>query len=468
MKKLMFIAVVLAAGISFAADYSPSGLPANTNQPDVMPGQVNFQGLLRDPATGNPYADGIYTLECRLYTALTGTKAIWGAKYQAYVREGYFNIMLGSTGTPLSGCTYAKPEDLWKALWYSGDNRELYLGVTPWHGADGQTIADADKRKEITPRQQLLAAPFALRAQKAQYADAAVKNFNVPGDLTVTGQIKNSDGTAFGLKNIKTDVTGIEIGTSTTVPSKTVMQGEDVAITSGDELNLNPGGEMKVSLAAGKTMTVDGNDGHVYFKNFNTFDSTADFFNVYSGSIYLGWDKSSNHSFGMRISGGSETVTLEADCIDLRAHKKDESVYNASLSVCDDEVSGIGDMKWWMASAKKFNSPIVFRTVYVELPKNETQVSKSIATLINDSSLSVTDYAWSVVGYTFVQVNENETQWRSPELRRMRCRGVNLELGVDAYVGVSRFWLVQLMGVSKKWCDDARSDPEEYWKKYKD
>lgn len=449
MKKLMFIAVVLAAGISFAADYSPSGLPANTNQPDVMPGQVNFQGLLRDPATGSPYADGIYTLECRLYAGLTGTKAIWGAKYQAYVREGYFNIMLGSTGTPLSGCTYQNPTDLWKALWYSGDNRELYLGVTPWQGADGQTIADADKRKEITPRQQLLAAPFALRAQKAQYADAAVKNFNVPGDLTVSGQIKNSDGTAFGLKNIKTDDTGIEIGTSTTAPSKTVMQGEDVAITSGDELNLNPGGEMKVTLAAGKTMTVEGSGGHVHFNNFNTFDATADFFSAYSGSIYLGWDKSGKDQYGIRISDGEECVRLSAPSIDLRASEKDGSKSDAYLGLGGGEIFGEGDVRW-KNSAKNFKSPIVFRTVLIELPKDATQVSKSIATLIGDGSVSVSDYAWSVAGYTFVKANENESQWRSPELRRMRCRGVNLELGVDAYVGVPRFWRVQLMGVSEE------------------
>ena len=246
MKKLMFIALALAAGISFAADYSPSSLPANTNQPDVMPGMVNFQGLLRDPATGNVYANGLYDLECRIYTSVSSSaKPLWGAKYQAYVRDGYFNIMLGSSANELSGCTY-KSTELWKALWYDTQNRELYLGVTPWQRANGSTIEDAKDRVEVLPRQQLLASPFSFRAHKAQYADAATGNFTVKGDLSVNGQILNN-GKSFGLKNVTATDEAITVGANTASPDKTTMQGRTVNIESGDGLNLTAGGDATVT-----------------------------------------------------------------------------------------------------------------------------------------------------------------------------------------------------------------------------
>ena len=445
MKKLMFIAMTLAAGISFADGYSPSKVPTGVTSPDVMPGMVNFQGLLRDPATGNPYADGIYTLECRLYTALTGTKAIWGAKYQAYVREGYFNIMLGSTGTPLSGCTYQNPADLWKALWYSGDNRELYLGVTPWQGADGQTIADADKRKEITPRQQLLAAPFALRAQKAQYADAAVTDFKVPGDLTVSGQIKNADGSAFGLKNVKAGDTELELGTSTSSPSKTVMRGKDVAITSGGLLNLNPGGDMNVYLAAGKKMSVSGNNGFVNFINLASFKAKAD-------TVFLGWDRTGNDDYGIKISKHDDKITATAADISLEGRPIGSSTAESRLSVHGNIVEGKGELKWALGTGA-VAKPFRVQTEQVTLDANT-----SGTTYISRGVLKLSDkYVWMVVGCELVRRTPSATdsQWASLKLRNLHYDPVSegLYIETDATILQSRSLKVTFLGVLKAMCE---------------
>ena len=445
MKKLMFVALILAAGISFADNYSPSKVPTGTTSPDVMPGTVNFQGLLRDPATGNPYKDGIYTLECRLYTALTGTKAIWGAKYQAYVREGYFNIMLGSTGTPLSGCTYPNPTDLWKALWYSGDNRELYLGVTPWQGSDGQTIADADKRKEITPRQQLLAAPFALRAQKAQYADAAVTDFKVPGDLTVAGQIKSGDGSVFGLKNVSSTDMVLNIGDSTTTPYNTNVKGYHVNITSGTDISLNAGFGLGVQLGAGHALGVGGNGGIVRLNDLSKIEA-------YSDSAYVGWDKNDKTRGGMYFSKNNDNLRISADNVVMSGKQIGKSE-GAKLEVIGSQslVIGAGELRW-KASSGQVTRPFRIDKVEVTLDANTSSLTTSLESKLNFGGVGkAVDYAWMIVGYEFLPDGLNETQWRSPELRALEIiqdGHCTLHIAVDEAINKSRKFVVTLLGIN--------------------
>ena len=448
MKKLMFVALILAAGISFADDYSPSKVPTGATSPDVMPGVVNFQGLLRDPATGNPYKDGIYTLECRLYTALTGTKAIWGAKYQAYVREGYFNIMLGSTGTPLGGCTYQNPTDLWKALWYSGDNRELYLGVTPWQGADGQTIADADKRKEITPRQQLLAAPFALRAQKAQYADAAVTDFKVPGDLTVAGQIKNADGSAFGLKNVKAGDTTLQLGNDTTSPYETKVFGSVVSLTSGSTMAFNPGANLNVELAAGKNLAVYGNNGEVWINDASRVE-------VQGGEIELRWGAAGTvHSGGIAVKKDEDAIKLSAKTVLMKSTSS--NVDRGLLQAGDNGFIGFGNITWGTDGGSS-GRPFVLGTVTVDLPKDAYYTDVTISSKLSEAR-NENDYRWMIVGYEIVRSSSmSDSQWRSPELREMVISNNKwIRVRVDESISVARQFKVQLLGINAKWCNDKR------------
>lgn len=159
---------------------------------EFVPMTMNYQGYLANPSTGAAYTDGIYDIQCRLYTAASGGTAIWGAQYSVYVKDGYFNIMLGDSSSSTvkstvsgSGSTTYGKDYLWKALLDTSYN-SLYLGVTPLQGPTHATIASPS---EISPRQQLLTGPYAFRAQSAKYAEASLGNFSVGGNLTVTGSV---------------------------------------------------------------------------------------------------------------------------------------------------------------------------------------------------------------------------------------------------------------------------------------
>ena len=159
------------------------------------PKLMNYQGYLADPSTGKPYVDGIYNLECRLYRVATDGAAIWGGEYSVYVKDGYFNIMLGdASAKDLEDCTYANT-NLWCALWSDSsvtDEKErnnLWLGVTPLQNSKHNAITSPT---EIKPRQQLLTAPYAFRAQSAEYANESPGDFTVNGDFKVNGIVNGA------------------------------------------------------------------------------------------------------------------------------------------------------------------------------------------------------------------------------------------------------------------------------------
>ena len=184
------IAKVVLASIlpTVALTVIHAAVPSTATQ--NVPGKMNYQGYLRDPSTGNAYADGIYTLDCRIYSNDMGGTPLWGGRYSAYVKDGYFNIMLGDENATqnlddMSGITYTGAANLWKALWGANSTDcKRFLGVTPLQDANHAVISSPT---EIMPRQELLTAPFAFRAQSAQYASEAKENFTVGGNLTVNG-----------------------------------------------------------------------------------------------------------------------------------------------------------------------------------------------------------------------------------------------------------------------------------------
>ena len=178
-----FICAAFAAALTLTTHAA-----APTSATQFTPKLMNYQGYLANPSTGVPYTDGIYQLECRLYRQASGGTAIWGGRYSVYVKDGYFNIMLGDTSATNLGLTYANA-DLWRALWSDtavavASRNDLWLGVTPLQGPTGASISSPT---EISPRQQLLAGPYAFRAQAAEYANQSYTDFKVNGKLTVTG-----------------------------------------------------------------------------------------------------------------------------------------------------------------------------------------------------------------------------------------------------------------------------------------
>ncbi len=129
---------------------------------------MNYQGYLTDNS-GAPLADGDYTLSFSVYSAPTGGTRIWGPFVlggagsqgsKANLAGGVFNVVLGPK------------DDAQRELFaaFSAPNR--YLGIT------------VGTNPEISPRQQVLAAPRAMHATRADHASTATAVGN-PGDTTI-------------------------------------------------------------------------------------------------------------------------------------------------------------------------------------------------------------------------------------------------------------------------------------------
>lgn len=102
------------------------------------PRTINYQGRLTD-LSGIPLADGEYSVAVRLYlnaADLEGS-SIWSDNYTVATKNGYFNVVLGSTPSFPLNLTF---------------DRQYYLGIKV--GTDA----------EMTPRQPLNSVPYALNA----------------------------------------------------------------------------------------------------------------------------------------------------------------------------------------------------------------------------------------------------------------------------------------------------------------
>lgn len=137
---------------------------------------MNYQGYLTD-ASGNALADGQYTLTFDLYTAAAGGSKVWGPFVlgggasegpKASLAGGTFNVVLGPKDST--------NRDLFEAFNVPGRYLQITVGMSA----------------PISPRQQVLAAPRAMHAKRADHATSATAVGN-PGEGTVLyiGNSKN-------------------------------------------------------------------------------------------------------------------------------------------------------------------------------------------------------------------------------------------------------------------------------------
>jgi hypothetical protein len=114
-----------------------------------VPTLMNYQGHLTN-ATGQPLANGQYTLTFNVYNVPTGGTAVWGPQaIAAEIVDGYFNVVLSTDST-------------------GGDSITTAFTAQPRYVAIRVNAA-----AEILPRQQVLSAPFAIQADRAAAADVA-------------------------------------------------------------------------------------------------------------------------------------------------------------------------------------------------------------------------------------------------------------------------------------------------------
>ena len=125
----------------------------------TVPPLINYQGKLVS-SNGLPVSTGDYELRFRIWDAATGGNLVWGPQVfngqsgpgfgpKVPVVQGWFNVMLGPVDTNGTSIMNA----------FHGTNRfmEIQLGINA----------------PFSPRQQILSAPYALRAASAATAETA-------------------------------------------------------------------------------------------------------------------------------------------------------------------------------------------------------------------------------------------------------------------------------------------------------
>src|SRR5260221_3885526 len=132
---------------------------------------INYQGQLLD-ASGTPMPAGDYTVEVRLFPVESGGGAIWGPQVfsgqsgigygpKVSVVNGRFNLVLGPQDTGTNGLAGVLTA-----------NSSVYIELKVGTGSP------------ISPRQQVLSAPFALSAANAAFAGNATNTQNAFSAIT--------------------------------------------------------------------------------------------------------------------------------------------------------------------------------------------------------------------------------------------------------------------------------------------
>ena len=279
MKKSIIAMLTLIVLFSLVIAQAQAAVPGSPVQ--HTPGQINYQGKLVNSG-GSNYVDGVYTFDIRLYRVANSGTVVWGGTYSTYVKGGYFNIMLGgATGAALAGSTYTHT-DLWKALWPDSatapaEKNSLFLGITPYQDQNNVLITPAS-RAELSPRQNLLAAPYAFRAQTSEYANQSITDFAVNGNLTATFL---SVGTSPILRTYEEGnplIPHVSIGFGRTPDNHVVLSSKDLDLDAGalgmtlnsqgsvqvDAINnINIAAQVKATLSGASGATVNGSTGNV-------------------------------------------------------------------------------------------------------------------------------------------------------------------------------------------------------------
>jgi len=115
-------------------------------QPTVPP-LINYQGMLTD-ADGKPMT-GTKKLEFNIYDSATSGTKIWGPQIFNTVPliNGKFNVIMGTT------------DNAGRSIVEAFGAKDRYLGIKVDAGA------------ELAPRQQILSAPYAIKAENANIAE---------------------------------------------------------------------------------------------------------------------------------------------------------------------------------------------------------------------------------------------------------------------------------------------------------
>ena len=239
-----------------------------------------YQGVIKEVGGTTP-ANKNRTIEFRIYDSPTGDHVLWGRAYSVLLDEnGLFNTSLtDAAGSAISGVTGT---GLAKVL---ADNAgtTLYIGLTVDNSSG-----------EISPRQALLAVPYAIHASDAASAS---------GDFTVEGRT-----TLKGGLNVAAGETTVGSLTATNL----VVDGTVHVGTSGEFKGYGTipvGGIIMWNGAANKVpdgwKLCDGTEGTPNLK----------------GRFIVGYDPSDSDYNTVGKTGGERAVTLSKDQMPSHTHE---------------------------------------------------------------------------------------------------------------------------------------------------
>lgn len=140
-----------------------------------VPSLMNYQGKLVDGA-GNPMVTGSYDVVFKIWKKVSpadpADALVWGQTNAVTLVNGIFNLALGGPGGVITSASNTNLVDAFEEA-----NR--YLSLTIVRNPSGPVASP----REMLPRQQMLSAPFALRAAVAAEASSAVNG--VPPGCTL-------------------------------------------------------------------------------------------------------------------------------------------------------------------------------------------------------------------------------------------------------------------------------------------
>lgn len=246
----------------------------------AAPASFAYQGVIHQvdgavPATKNR------VIEFRLYNGPTSTDVLWGRVCNVLLdNNGLFNAPLAdASGTVTGDDKGAKLADV---LAQHAD-KTLYVGLT----VDGSS-------GEISPRQAILAVPYAIQASDATGASGGfvVKDKLTAGGLNVTGDAQLASVTAANLS----------------------VNGK-VEITGGSGMFVGPG-----TIPVGGIIMWSGDSGHIPdgWALCNGQNGTPNL----SGKFVVGFDPNDPAYKAVGNMGGAATVTLTPEQMPKHAHDR--------------------------------------------------------------------------------------------------------------------------------------------------
>lgn len=226
---------------------------------DTTPHLVNFQGRLADH-NGYSIPNGSYNMKFRLYTTSTGGTPVWEADYLVassqgiQVMGGLFSIQLGD-----STASSMPSGNLTPSLFAGNSN--LYLSVELPGPATATSSSPSWSEGEMSPRQALASAPFAMNADTVDGVDSSqlartdqgntfAGNNVFSNDLTVNGATNLASVTSSGTITVQggnvsvgtTSLAGsltLSDGSSNTVKLQTSSQANDVVLSVPVDTNVS-------------------------------------------------------------------------------------------------------------------------------------------------------------------------------------------------------------------------------------